>query len=488
MKAFSKLLCFIFCLVILLVSAGCNNDYKDAYIYFELNTIPDTLDPQLINTDDEATVVRCLFDTLLRYNNEGKLVPSAAESYTKEGLTYTFKLNKDATWTDGTAVTAQDFCFGLKRAVNPETASPFAYTLSAIKNAEKILDKKADVESLGVSAVDDYTLKIELSREDSEFLNTLTTPISMPCNEEFFKGAKATYGLSLDSIICNGSYYVRIWEKEESFLIRLAKNLNFKGEFEANSMRVYFTCSDTANYLKIVDSDSDLGFVSASDYTLAKQAELNTLSIENQCYILAVGNNINKDLRKALITSVDTNSYKNELLEGYRLADTIFPASLGIEKVTSVANQISYDITSAASLYNKVVKREDSSNLSLKYVNDPTCEEVAKALAAHWQQHLGAFINIEKVSIENASLAYKNQNSILIMPFSVSSGNYKAYISAFGSEKANPSEAQKEILANFNHLPLFFKTNYIAFKDNILINKNHISNGIPDMALIIKSE
>ena len=219
MKGFNRFLCFLICIIVLLASVGCDNSYKDAYIYFELNSIPSTLDPQLVQTDDEATVVRCLFDTLLRYNAEGELICSAAESYTKDGLTYTFKLKKDATWTDGSSVTADDFCFGLIRAVDPETASPYAHTLSAIKNADKILAGKAKASSLGVTAVDDFTLKIELSQEDPEFLNTLTTPISMPCNQDFFNKAKATYGLSLDSILCNGSYYVRIWEKAWQLLV-----------------------------------------------------------------------------------------------------------------------------------------------------------------------------------------------------------------------------------------------------------------------------
>ena len=147
-----------------------------------------------------------------------------------------------------------------------------------------------------------------------------------------------------------------------------------------------------------------------------------------------------------------------------------------------------YDINKASTLYNSIVKKGETGNLVLKYVDDPTCEEVAKNIAAHWQQHLGAFINIEKIGRNIALDVYENQNSILIMPFAVSGGNYKAYISAFGSKNLNPSAAQDEILKNYNYYPLFFSTNHIAFKENIKINEGHISNGIPDMALVIKTE
>lgn len=488
MKPLFRFLSCLLCLAVLLSSVACNDSYKDAYIYYELNSVPKTLDPQLVKTDDEATVVRCLFDTLLRYDEEGKLVPSAAESYSNEGLIYTFKLKKDATWTNGKPVTAYDFQFGLRRAVDPNTMSPLAYTLSAINNADKILSGKMDISKLGVTVIDDYTLKIELSKEDSEFLNTLTTPIAMPCNEDFFKNAKATYGLTLDSLLCNGSYYVRIWETNESFLLRLAKNLDFKGNFEANSMRVYFTCSDSENTLKIADGDSDLGFIMADKFTDAAEKGLETVNIENQCYMLTVGGNIDLDLRKALLTSVDTNSYKNEISGGYRLANNIYPASLNVKNVGNVSENIVYDINSASKLYNSIIKKQASKNLVLKYVNDPICENVAKAIAAHWQQHLSAFINIEKVSLDSAYDIYKNGNSLLIMPFSVSGGNYKAYISALGSKNPDSSAAQNEILKDYLHLPLFFSNNYIAFNGYIKMNENLVSNGIPDMALVIKNK
>jgi len=488
MKPLFRFLSCLLCLAVLLSSVACNDSYKDAYIYYELNSVPKTLDPQLVKTDDEATVVRCLFDTLLRYDEKGNLVPSAAESYSNEGLIYTFKLKKDAVWTNGKPVTAYDFQFGLRRAVDPNTMSPLAYTLSAIKNADKILSGKMDVSSLGVTVIDDYTLKIELSKEDSEFLNTLTTPIAMPCNEDFFKNAKATYGLALDSLLCNGSYYVRIWDSNDAFLIRLAKNLNFKGNFEANSMRVYFTCSDSENTLKIADGDSDLGFITADRYNEATENGLKTVNIENQCYMLTAGNNIDLDLRKALLTSVNTTSYKEELSGGYRLANSIYPASLNVKNAGSVSEKISYNISSAIKLYNDIIKKQNSQNLVLKYVNDPICESVAKSVAAHWQQHLGAFINIEKISLDSAYEIYKNGNSLLIMPFSVTGGNYKAYISALGSKNPDSVAAQNEILKDYRHFPLFFSNNYIAFNDYIMMDEKLVSNGIPDMALVIKNK
>ena len=487
MKATFRILSYFLSFIILFSFAGCNESYKDAYIYYELSSIPKTLDPQLVKTDDEATVVRCLYDTLLRYDKDGKLVPSAAESYSKDGLVYTFKLKEDAAWTNGTPVTAYDFQFGFYRAVNPETSAPYSKTLLSIKNADKIISGASPVSDLGVTVVDKHTLKIELVRDDPEFLNTLTTPISMPCNKEFFEKCKATYGLNLDSLLCNGSYYVRIWDVEE-FLIRLAKNLEFTGTFEANSMRMYFTCSSSESVKKIEKNNSDLGFISADDFPSVNDAGLKSLKVQSGCYMLTLGSNINPELREALLKSVNVNTYKNNLPVGYQTANNIYPSSLNISSVGSAFDTVAYDINLAAEKYNSVVKNGGANSLVLRYVDSPVCETVAKALAAHWQQYLGAFINIEKVSLDYATALYNSNDAIVILPFSAFGGSYTSYISSLGSTRINANEAQKEILKDFKYLPLFSSNKYIAFNDYIKINENMISYGIPDLALITKNE
>ncbi len=487
MKALFKIIACLLCLSIILLTAGCGGSYKDAYIYYELDTIPKTLDPQLVKTDDEATVVRCLYDTLLRYDQAGNIIPSAAESFSQNGLVYTFKLKRNAKWTNGTPVTAQDFQFGFYRAVNPETASPYASSLSNIKNADKILSGNAEISSLGVNVVDDYILEIILDAEDPEFLNTLTTPISMPCNKDFFDSCKGTYGLSLDSTLCNGSYYVRVWDSEE-FLIRLAKNLEFNGAFEANSMRMYFTCTNDKSTTNIIKGNSDLGFVDSEEIGAISNEGLNSLAVQSECYMLTFGEAVKEDFRKALITSVSTDSFKDSLSNGYRLADNIYPTSLNINNPGLISDTIAYDINSAAELYNNLVKTETIGNLALRYVDNPICENVAKALAAHWQQHLGIFINIEKVSLSYANSLYNSGEAIVIMPFNSFGGSYISYVSTLGSKSRNPKAAQTEILSSYRFLPLFFSDKYIAFNDYIKLNKEFISYGVPDLALITKNE
>ena len=107
----------------------------------------------------------------------------------------------DAFWSNGEKVTANDFVFAMRRAINPKTESPNAQLLYCIKNAKKIHTSNTPVNALGVTALNDLTLKIELQESDPDFLYVLTTAICMPCNEKFFNECAGKYGLFADCII-----------------------------------------------------------------------------------------------------------------------------------------------------------------------------------------------------------------------------------------------------------------------------------------------
>ncbi len=484
-KILSVFLCAAF---IALNLAACGSDYKDAFIYVELEAKPDTLDPQLANSKEELTVVRSLFDTLLRYDQNGNIVPSAAESYEKKGNTYTFKLRTDATWHDGVEVTANDFVFAFKRAVDPITSAPYANSLSAIENAEEIMAGTAPLSSLGVKATDDYTLVITLKKDDPEFEKVLTSAITMPCNEEYFNACKGKYGLTIDTTPSNGSYYIRKWTTETKYLIRLAKNLEYNGPFEANSMRIYFTCSENSPYSMLEQDNTDLVYISTEEYKDVA-ADFKVSSIENVCYALFLNENLNEELRTAFLATVSSDSFNGLLDQTKSPASTLYPSALSVNapKVESI---IKYDKAAALEIYSALVKNGFSVNeLSVKYPSDPTSESVAKAVAAHWQQTLSCFINIEPQSESNIQVAryYKNYD-IIIAPLYSASGTVSAYNSALGFNGADSQNASKTLFENRLAYPLFYSTTNIAAGLKIQNLDTSIQNGILDVSLLIKEQ
>lgn len=487
MKILKLICCMALVLSLCLSLTACTSDHTEAFIYFELTSVPATLDPQLVKTVDEITVARCLYDGLMRYDTQGNCVSSAAERYEKNGTTYTFYL-KDTKWTNGEQLTAQDFVFAFRRAVDPVTKAPYAVTLSSIKNAVEIIQGSLPPTALGVKAVDEKTLTIELTEDDPGFLDTLTSPVTMPCNEKFFDSCKGKYGLTLDAVLCNGSYYVRVWNTEDSFLIRLAKNLDFKGTFEANSMRVYFTCSDLDNAEMVSSNKADAAFLDAQDYAAANDLGLSLVSDENTCYMLFLSENLSENFRKAFLQSVKTEGFTENFTNGYRSADSLFPAVLG---VSDSGQTVPYDIASAAALYNAEVLSSPNKKppeLLLQYYDDTVAEATAKSIAAHWQQMIGAFINVEKISsLKQANTLFENGGyTMMILPFSSEYGNLAAYMTAFHTSANEPKTLQSELSTNYRCLPLFYANRYVCANASITNLAQTIKNGIPDMAFIIK--
>ena len=115
MKPISKIISLFLSAVFLLTMTACSNT-DDAYIYFQLDKTPRTLDPQTAKTDVELLISQNIYEGLMRFDDKGELVCAVAESYQKQGLIYTFTLRKDAKWKNGTEITADDFVFAFRRA------------------------------------------------------------------------------------------------------------------------------------------------------------------------------------------------------------------------------------------------------------------------------------------------------------------------------------------------------------------------------------
>jgi oligopeptide transport system substrate-binding protein len=483
---FLSLLLAVF--MILGLFSGCNEDYKDAFIYIDFDTVPTNLDPQLADTDEEFIVVRSLFDTLLRYDADGKIVPSGAQTFEKSGNTYTFKLRTDAKWIDGTPVTAHDYLFAIKRAVDPATKAPFANSLYSIAGAEDINSGKADMSVLGASADDDYTLTIKLCKEDTEFEKVLTSAVMMPCNEEYFKACKGKYGLSLDTTPSNGSYYIRKWTRETKFLIRLAKNLEYKGPFEANSMRIYYTCGEEVPADMLGHDNTDLVYLSSEEFSAVADKGFETVKIENISYCLFISDSIDPVIRKALMQSVSSDSYKGVLETTQSPSDSVYPKVLLGDSYVKVTDYIKHDCEGAAALYNnQILSGVKFDGVTIKYPENETCRKVASSIAAHWQQKLSCFINIEEASQSSiATSYYGNYYDTIILPFSAPTGTVSDYNAKLGFESSDMNSISKTLYENYNCYPLFTSTTNIGVGSKIQNIGSAVHGGIIDASILIK--
>ena len=143
---------------------------------------PPSLDPNRGTATAAGPILSDLVEGLVGRGNTGYPVPGCAESWTvsDDGLTYTFMLRDGLQWSDGKALTADDFVYSLQRLVDPATAAPAAGLFFIIKGGQAIARKQAPPASLGVSAPDERTVVIELERPAPYFIQLLANSQGIP--------------------------------------------------------------------------------------------------------------------------------------------------------------------------------------------------------------------------------------------------------------------------------------------------------------------
>ncbi|MFH8134675.1 oligopeptide ABC transporter substrate-binding protein OppA [Pantoea osteomyelitidis] len=151
-----------------------------------------SLDPHKIEGVPEANVNHDLLEGLVISDQQGHPVPGVAESWdNKDGKVWTFHLRKEAKWSNGEPVTAQDFVYSWQRLADPKTASPYASYLQYghLLNVDDIIAGKKKPEELGVKAIDDHTLEVTLSEAVPYFYKLLIhpsmSPVYKPAVEKF---------------------------------------------------------------------------------------------------------------------------------------------------------------------------------------------------------------------------------------------------------------------------------------------------------------
>ncbi len=181
-----------------------------------------SLDPHKIEGVPENNVTRDLMEGLANNSPDGSIVPGVAESWeNKDFKVWTFHLRKDAKWSDGTPVTAQDFVYSWQRLADPKTASPYASYLQYghIANIDDIIAGKKDKSTLGVKAIDDNTFEVTLS-EPVPYLVEMTPHYAMkPVYKDPPWRNLVKNGRSLPTIVTNGAYKLKDWVVNERIVL-----------------------------------------------------------------------------------------------------------------------------------------------------------------------------------------------------------------------------------------------------------------------------
>ena len=434
---FKKTFAVILCLTIFLTClCACSDHTGNLTAYCQTDQSVQTLDPQLVSTKTEQTVIYNCFDGLMRYDANGQIIAGAADQYTvsDDGKTYTFTLRENLVWSDGeTPVTAADFKYGLTRAVLPETQAPFASLLFSIENAEEIYSGDQSPDTLGVQAPNEQTIVIQLTRPDYNFLYTLAHPVAAPCNEAFFLSTKGKYGLDDDSLLCNGAFYLSQWNTENQ-TIRMVRFSDYVGidKSALYAAQIAYGAKDETLITSIKDNEYNLYTSVYADMLTVNNTAYTQNNFYTTTYALYISENLQDgqaDIHSALIQDVDRTSLRINLPVFLQEASGVIPAD-SIERGHSYRQQagaVSFPVYDAAAAVEQLGNEQSTytylSDCTLYYPDNDYARLYANHIVQTWQRDLSAYINTQAVTSDEILSGIQSGEILLaILPVQASNG------------------------------------------------------------------
>lgn len=248
--------------------SGSSGGQTFSYVYTQ---DPDTLDYSISNKKSTSEFTGNAVDGLLEVDKYGNLIPSLAKDWTvsKDGLTYTYKLRKGVKWMTSEGeeygeVKAQDFVTGLKHAADKKSQAIYLVQKSVKGLDDYVSGKTSDFSTVGVKAIDDYTVQYTLSQPESFWNSKTTMGILMPVNEEFLKSKGDDYGQGTtpSSILYCGPYLIKSITSKSS--ATLEKNPTYWDADNVKISKVKLTYYDGQ------DSESLIRGFDKGDYTVAR--------------------------------------------------------------------------------------------------------------------------------------------------------------------------------------------------------------------------
>lgn len=418
-----------------------------------------TIDPNKTNSVADATVSYHIFDGLYR-NVQGTLQPATAESYkvSEDGLVYTFKLRQDTKWSDGQAVTAKDYEYGMKRLCDPAAACPSSYLGTVLKNGAAVAAEEVPVEELGVKALDDFTLEITLENPADYFVSMLSMSAFAPVRQDIVEKYGAEFGGGAEKQVYNGPFLVSEFGNGK---IVLEKNPNY---YDADKIKL-----DGVEILTVADRTTAVSMFDAGELDLAEvpselgsQYEGQTRSYYSGANDYAALNHrseylANKNLRLAMNYAVNREEYILLSHNGLYQANLryVLPQVRGVEgeygtEYPLEAFPLQGDLAKAEEYLDTALSElglSAPSDITLKLVVADTDEakKEAEVVANQWETNLGINIDINMVP-------YATKNAMLVPE----SDEYDIIMSGWAPDYSDP----------YSYLELWYSTsgyNYLNY-------------------------
>lgn len=420
-----------------------------------------TMDPALAADTTSTLAMNQVYEGLYILGKDDEFVLGVAKEepeISEDQTTYTFKLREDSKWSDGSAVTAQDFVYGWQQIVTPAVGSPNADVMvGVIKNAKEIYENGADPKTLGVTAIDEHTLKVQLERPVPYLKSLLTFAIFHPKKEAFITEQGDDYATTSENILYNGPFVLSNWDVSADKWTYTPNQEYWDKDvvkLETANVQVIKTPSTAVNLFE--SGEVDVVNKLSSEYAKNYKDNESFLPVEQYVTFFLKLNSerngketplANQDLRKAIAQSFDKEAFVTNILgDGSTATNHLIPKGQTKDPVsgddfTKVASQeheyLTYDPESAkASL--TLAKKELGDAINLEFLTDDT--EIAKMSAEFFANQIES--NLPGVKI-----------SIVQVPFTVrverdQKKDYDIELSGWGTDYRDPLTVMRIFVSN----------------------------------------
>lgn len=493
---------------------------EEQVLNLAIGSEPPTIDPALATDSTSGAIIKNVFEGLTAMDNEGEILPAAAESWevSEDGLTYTFKLREGNTWSNGDPVKASDFEYAWKRVLNPETASQYASILYVLEGAEAYNAGEGEADAVGVTAVDDSTLEVKLANPTSYFLELTAFYTYMPVHQATVE-ADADWALDAgDAYVTNGPFSLSEWAHSSHYV--LVKSDSY---WDAESVSL-----DTVN-VQIIEAESTanaefqaggIDYLGSPYSTVSLDAidlyraneELNVAPYAAiYWYKLNTTDEVmsNVNIRKALALAVDRQGLVDNVTKGGQLPalGLVPPTSDGFEEDRGYMADADYELAKeylAAGLEELGLADPSELTINISINTSEAHSTIAQFIQEGWAQNLGINaaidntewqVYLERLNVLDFQVArmgwiadFNDASSFLDMYRTADAGNndtgweneeFKNLIDEAAAEQDVDTrtdllvQAEAVMMEDMPVIPLYYYTNLFVIHD-------HVENMAPD--------
>ena len=449
-KYVSLLLCFL----MIFSLAGCGGNSKEDTSTYTYSSELDIKNLDSSDADDQCSLraIHAVIDGLMKTDKKGNITYGIAKSeeVSEDGLTHTYKLRKDAKWVNGDPVTANDFVYAWHRIFKNKGNYyyMFADGIASIQGAQELSDKidageeltDDDLNSMGVKALDDYTLEVKTTVRVPFLDELLAFPPFYPINEKFAEKQGNKYGKSAKTILGNGAFTMTNWEpgsvaefeKNESYYDQKHVKLNklvMKLVQEPKVAAQSFEAGET-DYAPI-NSDLVDKYKDDEAFKQVYDGFLFYISVNFQNSDLA-----NLNVRKAISLAINRKDLcENVLKDGSQVAGGFIPSGLatspdGVDFRKDSGNFTSYDKKKAQESLDEGLKELGKDQITLR-ITYGTDESPMDVFATYLQNALSKLdgVKVEMVATTKQDRIYNKQKN----------GDFDLAVTRWGPDYGDPT-------------------------------------------------